>query len=135
MRGRDKIMMSWIAPRGIVAAATAGIFGPELLAAGYQDAEILLPIVFLVIVVTVLAHGLTLGPLAQRMDLADGLHQRLKPPTVEKNFFQMPFSTTFTFSGLAPLWGVCLFSGEWIAPGTGRHHPVSAPAGWCFYPV
>ncbi|MEE4365067.1 MAG: sodium:proton antiporter [Desulfotignum sp.] len=72
MRGRDKILLAWIAPRGIVAAATAGIFGPELLAAGYQDAEILLPIVFLVIVVTVLAHGLSLGPLAQRMDLAAG---------------------------------------------------------------
>ncbi len=70
MRGRDKVLLAWIAPRGIVAAITAGIFGPALVAAGYQDAEALLPIVFLVIVATVLIHGLTLGPLAQKMGLA-----------------------------------------------------------------
>ncbi len=70
MRGKDKLLLAWIAPRGIVAAATAGIFGPALVAAGYQDAEALLPIVFLIILVTVLAHGLTLGPLARKMSLA-----------------------------------------------------------------
>lgn len=70
MRGKDRILLAWIAPRGIVAAATAGIFGPALVAAGYPDAEALLPIVFLIIIVTVLAHGLTLGPLARRMSLA-----------------------------------------------------------------
>lgn len=70
MRGKDKLLLAWIAPRGIVAAATAGIFGPELVAAGYPDAEALLPIIFLIIIVTVLAHGLTLGPLARKMSLA-----------------------------------------------------------------
>lgn len=70
MRREDKLLLAWIAPRGIVAAATAGIFGPALVAAGYQDAEALLPIVFLVIIVTVLAHGLSLGPLARKMSLA-----------------------------------------------------------------
>lgn len=70
MRGKDKLLLAWIAPRGIVAAATAGIFGPALVAAGYPDAAVLLPIVFLIIIVTVLVHGLTLGPLARRMSLA-----------------------------------------------------------------
>lgn len=70
MRGKDKLLLAWIAPRGIVAAATAGIFGPALVAAGYPDAEALLPIVFLIIFVTVVAHGLTLGPLARKMSLA-----------------------------------------------------------------
>ncbi|MDR9502241.1 MAG: sodium:proton antiporter [Desulfurivibrionaceae bacterium] len=70
MRGKDKLLLAWIAPRGIVAAATAGIFGPALVAAGYPDAEALLPIVFLIILVTVLVHGLSLGPLARKMSLA-----------------------------------------------------------------
>lgn len=70
MRKNDKLLLSWIAPRGIVAAATAGIFGPALVASGYPDAEKLLPIVFLIIIVTVLAHGLTLGKLARRLGLA-----------------------------------------------------------------
>ncbi|MBK7564283.1 MAG: cation:proton antiporter [Propionivibrio sp.] len=34
MRMADRKLLSWIAPRGIVAAATAGIFGPALVAAG-----------------------------------------------------------------------------------------------------
>ena len=72
LRREDKLLLGWIAPRGIVAAATAGLFGPSLVAAGYPDAERLLPIVFLVIIATVLAHGLTLAPLAQRLRLASG---------------------------------------------------------------
>lgn len=70
MRGEDKRLLAWIAPRGIVAAATAGIFGPALVASGHPDAEKLLPIVFLVIITTVLAHGLTIGTVARRLGLA-----------------------------------------------------------------
>ncbi len=70
MRKEDKILLAWIAPRGIVAAASAGIFGPALVEAGYPDAARLLPIVFVVIIVTVLAHGLTLGRMARKMGLA-----------------------------------------------------------------
>jgi NhaP-type Na+/H+ or K+/H+ antiporter len=70
MRKEDKILLAWIAPRGIVAAATAGIFGPALVAEGYADAQKLLPVTFLVIIATVLAHGLTIGRLARRLDLA-----------------------------------------------------------------
>lgn len=66
----DRLFLGWIAPRGIVAAATAGLFGPALVEAGYPDAERLLPIVFLVIIATVLAHGLSIGPLARRLKLA-----------------------------------------------------------------
>lgn len=67
---RDKLLLSWIAPRGIVAAATAGVFGPALVIGGYEDARALLPFVGAIIVVTVLAHGLTIGPLARRLGLA-----------------------------------------------------------------
>jgi len=67
---QNKVLLAWVAPRGIVAAATAGIFGPQLVEAGYADAQSLLPIVFFVILATVLVHGLTLGALARRLDLA-----------------------------------------------------------------
>ena len=70
MRQQDKLLLAWIAPRGIVAAATAGIFGPALVAAGYPDANQLLPVTFLIIVATVLAHGLSIGRIARRLDLA-----------------------------------------------------------------
>lgn len=67
---QEKTLLSWIAPRGIVAAATAGVFGPALVSHGYDDAVALLPFVFAVIVATVLAHGLTIGPLARKLGLA-----------------------------------------------------------------
>jgi NhaP-type Na+/H+ or K+/H+ antiporter len=70
MRQSDKLLLGWIAPRGIVAAATAGIFGPALVAAGYPDAALLLPITFAVIIATVLAHGLSIGAVARRLGLA-----------------------------------------------------------------
>ncbi len=74
---RDRLLLGWIAPRGIVAAATAGVFGPALVLAGHEDAAALLPIVFSVIAVTVLLHGFTLGPLARRLGLAAGARNGL----------------------------------------------------------
>lgn len=63
---REKLFISWIGPRGIVAAAVASLFSLELLEAPreedvvyYQDAEMLLPLVFLIIVGTVVIQGTT----------------------------------------------------------------------------
>lgn len=70
VRREDKVLLGWIAPRGIVAAATASLFGPALVEAGYPDAERLLPFAFLIILATVLAHGFTIGPLTRRLGLA-----------------------------------------------------------------
>lgn len=70
VRAKDKLLLAWIAPRGIVAAATASLFGPGLVEAGYPDGERLLPFAFLIILATVLAHGFTIGPLTRRLELA-----------------------------------------------------------------
>ena len=72
LRWQDRVLMGWIAPRGIVAAATAGVLGPELVEAGYEDGAVFLPTVFLVIIVTVLAHGFSLGWLSRRLGLSAG---------------------------------------------------------------
>lgn len=72
MRKQDKLLLGWIAPRGIVAVATAGIFGPALVKAGYADAAKLLPVTFLIVIATVLCHGLSLGRIARRLGLAAG---------------------------------------------------------------
>ena len=67
---RDRMLLGWIAPRGIVAAATAGVMGPGLAAAGYEGADALLPLVFAVIFATVVFHGLSISWLVKRMGLA-----------------------------------------------------------------
>ena len=68
----ERLLMAWIAPRGIVAAATAGVFGPAMVEAGFPDGRLLLPTVFFVILVTVVVHSVTLRPWARRLDLLAG---------------------------------------------------------------
>ncbi|MGJ8669825.1 MAG: cation:proton antiporter [Oceanococcus sp.] len=69
MRWSERLLVAWIAPRGIVAAAVAGVFGPDLVAAGYPDGALLAPLVFALVFATVLLHGFTIGWLAKRLDL------------------------------------------------------------------
>ncbi len=66
----EVLFIAWIAPRGVVAAAVAASFGPRLASAGYADGPILVPIVFGVILFTVLLHGLTIRPFARKLGLA-----------------------------------------------------------------
>ncbi len=69
MRWSERLLVAWIAPRGIVAAAVAGVFGPDLVAAGFPDGELLAPLVFALVFATVICHGFTISWLARRMDL------------------------------------------------------------------
>ena len=69
---RERLLVGWIGPRGVVAAAIAGVAGERLAKAGYPDAGLVLPLVFAVIASTVLLHGLTLAPMARRLGLASG---------------------------------------------------------------
>jgi hypothetical protein len=68
---RERLLMAWIAPRGIVAAAVASIFTLELAEAGFVGAERLVSITFLVIIATVTVYGLTAAPVARLLGVAD----------------------------------------------------------------
>ena len=67
---QERMLIAWIAPRGIVAAAVAGLFGSQLTQKGYEGAELLLPLVFALIILTVILHGLSIGWVARKLDLA-----------------------------------------------------------------
>lgn len=62
---RDKAFLSWVAPRGIVAAVVATLFQERLAAAGYEGGGDLRALVFLVIAATVVFQGATAGPMAR----------------------------------------------------------------------
>ena len=66
----ERLLVGWIGPRGVVAAAIAGVAGERLASAGYPDAHLVLPLVFAVIASTVLLHGLSLAPIARALGLA-----------------------------------------------------------------
>ena len=70
MSWQERGLVAWIAPRGIVAAAVAAIFGPALVAQGYSSAENLVPLVFALIIMTCVIHGFTLRPLSLKLNCA-----------------------------------------------------------------
>ncbi len=67
---REKLFLSWMAPRGIVAASVASIFALRLAAVQHPQAEMLVPVTFAVIVITCTIYGLTALPLARRLGLS-----------------------------------------------------------------
>jgi len=67
---KERVFLSWLAPRGIVAAAVASLFALRLAAEGHPRALELVPVTFLVIVGTVALYGLTTAPLAKWLKLS-----------------------------------------------------------------
>ena len=56
---REKLFMSWVAPRGIVAAAVASVFAIGLEEAGVPGGDRIVPLVFFVIIGTVALYSLS----------------------------------------------------------------------------
>lgn len=68
---REKAFLSWIAPRGIVAAAVSALFAFQLENQGYEDAGTLVPLVFMLIIATVTLQSLTARPIARALGVAE----------------------------------------------------------------
>lgn len=69
---RDRLMLCWIAPRGIVAAAVSSLFALTLQKKGYENADQLVTVVFAIIIGTVVLQSLTSSQLARWL----GVQQR-----------------------------------------------------------
>lgn len=72
---RERILISWIGPRGIVCAAVAALFALRLEEAGFPEAKLIVPLAFMVIIGTVLFQSLT------SKHIAHWLGVREPPPT------------------------------------------------------
>ena len=72
---RERTFLSWMAPRGIVAAAISSIFAFKLSESGVEGTEMLVPITFLVIVITVIVYGVTASPMAKLLKVAQSKPQ------------------------------------------------------------
>ncbi|OCW58555.1 cation:proton antiporter [Hoeflea olei] len=66
---QERILTSWIAPRGVVAVAVSGLFGTLLADIGVADAGRMVAFSFAVVVTTIVLHGFTLSPLARLLKL------------------------------------------------------------------
>ncbi|MFZ9003308.1 MAG: cation:proton antiporter [Robiginitalea sp.] len=65
LKVREKLFIGWVGPRGIVAAGIASLFGSKLIARGEPGAEYITPLVFTVVLGTVLLNATTARPFAK----------------------------------------------------------------------
>lgn len=73
----ERAFVGWMAPRGIVAAATATAFSANLVDKGVDGAARILPVTFLVIVGTVLLYALSAAPVARMLGIVTPTGTRL----------------------------------------------------------
>jgi NhaP-type Na+/H+ or K+/H+ antiporter len=128
----ERAFIGWMAPRGIVAAATASTFGAGLVAKGIGGASRILPVTFVVIVATVTLYGLTAMPAARRLRV--GRPSRTRPLLVGGDAWVIDLGLALRSAGLEVLmWagldrqreqirqaGLELAPGELLAAATGR---------------
>lgn len=67
----ERHLLAWIAPRGIVAAAISALFAIRLEEAGYNEAPLLVPLTFLVILGTVILQSATAGFIARMLGVSE----------------------------------------------------------------
>src|SRR6202035_581200 len=127
----ERAFIGWMAPRGIVAAATASTFGAGLAAKGIGGASAILPATFVVIVATVTLYGVTAAPVARRLGIVRPA--RTRPLLVGGDPWVIDLGKVLKSAGLDVLmWagaetqqgkikdaGLELASGELLAAGVG----------------
>jgi NhaP-type Na+/H+ or K+/H+ antiporter len=101
LTGGERGFIGWMAPRGIIAAATASTFGPALSAAHVGGAQKILPVTFLAIVLTVTLYSLTAVPVARRLGVTRPA--RTRPLLVGGDPWVIELGTALQSAGLEVL--------------------------------
>lgn len=68
---RERLLACWISPRGVVAAAVSALFALRLADRGIAGAELLVPLVFLLILCTVIVQSASSRAMAVALDVAE----------------------------------------------------------------
>jgi NhaP-type Na+/H+ or K+/H+ antiporter len=100
----ERAFTGWMAPRGIVAAATASTFSAGLITRHIGGAAKILPVTFLVIAATVAIYGLTSVPVARRLGVSRPA--RTRPLLIGGDGWVIDLAQVLTQAGLDVLiWG------------------------------
>ncbi len=130
---KEQLLLSWIAPRGIVAAAVSALFAMRLDEVGEAEAHLLIPLTFLVIIVTVVLQSLTARPLATALDLAEpeprgvlivGAHavaRSIAHELIKYDFRVVLADTNWTEISKARMEGIDTFFGNIVSEHADRH--------------
>lgn len=68
---KEKIFLAWVAPRGIVAASVSALFAIKLYQHGVEEARLLVPLIFMVIIGTVVLQSISAKPMARMLGVAE----------------------------------------------------------------
>lgn len=68
---KERAMLAWVAPRGIVAAAVAALFALQMERLGYEQAGMLVPMTFIVIIGTVALQSVSARLVAAALGVAE----------------------------------------------------------------
>ena len=68
---RERALLSYVSPRGVVAASVSSLFALRLGDLGVRGADALVPLVFILIIATVVLQSATARPLARWLKVAD----------------------------------------------------------------
>ena len=69
---KEKLFIGWVGPRGIVAAGIASLFGLKLVQTNMEGAEYLTPLVFMIVLGTVLLNATTARFMAKILGVTQG---------------------------------------------------------------
>lgn len=66
---KERLLVAFTGPRGVVLVAVGGLFGQRLADAGVPDGALIGPLAFALVAATVVLHGFTLAPMARALGL------------------------------------------------------------------
>lgn len=73
----ERLLVAWIAPRGVVAVAVSGLFALRLDQLGYGNGNILVTLSFSVVVATIIAHGFSIRFVARLLKVTGAAQKGL----------------------------------------------------------
>jgi len=130
---RERTLLAWIAPRGIVAAAVIAIFAVRLQQRGYADAPLLVPLTFLVIIGTVVLQSATARLIAVWLKVAEPepkgfliigaspLAQSIAHALEDKGFRTLLTDTNWDHIRAARMDGLSTYYGNAVSEQADRH--------------
>ena len=98
---KERAMVAWIGPRGIVAAAVVSVFSLRLEDLGFSQAPLLVPLAFTVIIGTVVIQSLSARPIANLLGVGQPDSEGVL--LVGSNAFSIALANAFDRTGITVL--------------------------------
>jgi len=133
LKWREKALLSWVAPRGIVAAAVSALFALRFQELGFAHADLLVPLTFMVIIGTVVVQSATARPFAKYLKVAEPeprgvlivganpVSRAIAKALTEKNFRVVIADTYWSDIRTARMEGFATYYGNVVSEHADRH--------------